>query len=185
MGFKKKLELKDIILLITILILIIVNLVLLLKKIVLPKQKEESTNWKLSAVNETTNVTKVPQTDDEIIRYLSTLNERARIEYYCGQFIKYIKYADYSSAYGLLYDEFKQNYFPTEQDFANYITEFYPKFFALEYDDISMQGDIYVIRLKVINTIDSNAEEKIQRIVIKENYYNDFVMSFQVEQEKN
>ena len=51
----------------------------------------------------------------------------------------------------------------------------------LKDDDISRQGDIYVLRLKIIDASSSEQnKEVVQRVVIKENDLDDFVLSFQV-----
>lgn len=184
---KAKFNVKDIVLVIIVLMLFIVNLIIMLKKVNNKTENENnlSKNNNIVYENKATSQKETPQTNDEIIRYLSTLNERDRIQYYCGQFFKYINHSDYQSAYNLLYADFKTNYFQTMEDFEKYALEFYPKFFALDYDDISRQGNIYVLRVKVIDIENPNQQENFQRIVIRENDYNNFELSFQVIQSSN
>ena len=102
------------------------------------------------------------------------------MQYYCGQYFKHLEKHEYDAAYNLLYTEFKQNYFPTVEEFEEYVKKTYPEQWALDYDDITRQGDLYVLRLKILDVLGSRENEKIQRIVVRENYYNDFVISFQV-----
>lgn len=181
----KKINKTDIILVIIVLFLIIVTLILYLKNIVIPKQNKEKT-YQLATViskeEKENQQVSVPQTDEEITKYLSTLGERDRMQYYCGEYIKHLKHKEYEQAYNMLYTEFKQNYFPTIEEYEEYVKKFYPEYFALQYDDITRQGDIYVLRLKIIDAMNSekSEEENIQRVVIKEYNYNDFVISFQV-----
>lgn len=181
-----KLDKKDIILIITIIILIIINLTIYLKKVLIPKQENKlSTNQFSTVVSESTQeqnnqTVEVPKTNEEIIKKLSTLGERDRMEYYCGVYFKHIEKKEYDEAYKLLYSEFKEKYFPTIEEYEEYIEKTYPKNWALEYDDITRQGSIYVLRLKILDILGSKDDEKIQRIVVKENNYNDFVISFQV-----
>lgn len=181
-----KLDKKDIILIITIIILIIINLTIYLKKVLIPKQENKlSTNQFSTVVSESTQeqnnqTVEVPKTNEEIIKKLSTLGERDRMEYYCGVYFKHIEKKEYDEAYKLLYSEFKEKYFPTIKEYEEYIEKTYPKNWALEYDDITRQGSIYVLRLKILDILGSKDDEKIQRIVVKENNYNDFVISFQV-----
>ena len=55
---------------------------------------------------------------------------------------------------------------------------------VLEYDDIDRYNNIYVIRLKILDYNSSPSDEpKVQRVVIRENDYNDYVVSFQVVKE--
>lgn len=183
---KSDVKLNDLILLIIILLLTIISLIMYLRETVVKNQNEDEFSINSNVVRESEETEEkqqvsVPQTDEEIIKYLSGLGERDRMEYYCGRYFKCIQHKEYEEAYNMLYSEFKQNYFPTIEEYTEYIESFYPEYLALKYDDITRQGDIYVLRLKIIDAVNSkNDEENIQRIVIKENYYNDFVLSFQV-----
>ena len=182
-----RIEKKDIILILIILILIIVMLVLFVKTIMYPKTTTQVPNYtpKTTRSAETGKkvVVQVPQTDDEIIKMLADNNrfqERDRIEYYCGEYFKHLENKEFDKAYDLLYPEFKNKYFPTLEEYKAYIERTYPADYAFIYDDISRQGDIYVLRLKICDVLGSRENEKIQRVVIRENNYNDFVLSFQV-----
>ena len=178
---KRKIEKTDIVLILIILILIIINLILYLKKEIKTNQDDTyQLSTVLSEKKQQNEQIQIPQTNEEIIKKLSTSNERDRMEYYCGEYFKHIEKHEYEQAYNLLYTEFKQKYFPTIEEFEEYVKKTYPKAWALDYDDITRQGDIYVLRLKIYDVLGSRENEKIQRIVIKENYYNDFVISFQV-----
>ncbi len=185
MAKLQKIEKLDIILIIIILILIVVNLVLYTKKIEQPKYMMYQTSENTSPTfdkkdKEETQIVEVPQTEQEIIQKLSTLGERDRMEYYCGIYFKHIEKKEYEEAYNLLYPEFKEKYFPTLEEYETYINNTYPANWGLEYEDITRQGYIYVLKLKVLDLFGSKENEKSQRIVIKENNYNDFIISFQV-----
>jgi len=188
-----EIDIKLLILLIIIVSLVTIILIVILKKIVIPKANDGNykSNISNSIVVNNTNETKttIPTTDEEIIKYLSTLGERDRMQYYCGKFFNYIYKAKYEDAYKLLNSDFKSNYFPTQEEFEEYIENAFPTFYGIEYDDISRQGDLYVLRLKIVDFTNvgksesestNEEEDNIQRVVIRENYYNDFEMSFQV-----
>lgn len=180
-NLKRNIEKKQIIIIIVLLILVIISLILYSKNVVEDNEKNNINNkTTISESEEKAQTVEVPKTNEEIIKKLSTLNERDRMEYYCGEYFKHIEKHEYEQAYNLLYTEFKQKYFPTIEEFEEYVKKTYPKAWALDYDDITRQGDIYVLRLKIYDVLGSRENEKIQRIVIKENYYNDFVISFQV-----
>lgn len=187
----KKSNITYIILVIIVILLLIFNLVIYLKKFAKPNQEKEinssnSQNITKQEVEKKAESQKtIPKTDEEIKKYLSTLGEGNRMEYYCGQFIKYIDEGQYEKAYSLLYDEFKDNYFPTIHEFEEYVKNFYPKFFAVVYDDIDRYNDTYVIRLKIVDyKANESDEQKIQRIVIREYSYNNYKISFSVETDK-
>lgn len=180
----EKVDVRLLILILTVIVLIIINLIVFTKKFYKPKIEEDKANEKITIVGEeqkkTPEPVSVPRTDEEIVKMLSGYGERDRMEYYCGQYFKCLEKHQYDAAYNLLYPEFKQNYFPTVEEFEEYIKKTYPAQWALVYDDITRQGDIYVLRLKILDVLGSKENEKIQRIVVKENNFNDFVISFQV-----
>ncbi len=181
---KSKVEKKDLALILIIVILIIFILTLVSKKFVKPNEQPQQSNEIRTTEESDKNKENVQvdylSTNEEKIKYLSNLGERDRIEFYCNEFLKCIQNENYEEAYNLLYNDFKQNYFPTFDEFKDYIKKTYPYEFAVDYDDITRQGDIYVLRLKILDVLGSRENEKIQRIVIRENNYNDFVISFQV-----
>lgn len=123
---------------------------------------------------------KVARTDEEIIKKLSTLGEWDRMDYYCGEYFKYLVDKNYESAYNLLYPEFKEKYFPTLDDYTKYIEKTYPNGFSWTDEDITRQGNVYVLKVKILDTKGTRDNEKSQRIVLKENNYNDYIISFQV-----
>lgn len=177
---QRKLKKRDVFLIIAILVLVIINLIVFVKEYAKPKLHNQGNPGKISTVKSEKEEAIVPKNDEELILKLSKMKERDRIEYYCGEYIKKIEQKDYESAYNLLYPEFKEKYFPTLTSFKEYIEKTYPKDFALDYDDITRQGKIYVLRLKILDILGSKENEKIQRVVILENDYNNFVLSFQV-----
>ncbi len=177
---KNQVNIKDLLLILSILILIIVNLTLYLKTILLPKKEENQTYKITSTIKENTQTVTVPKTQEELIKKLSKLDERSRMEYYCGEYFKHIEKKEYKKAYELLYSEFKEKYFPTIESYEEYIKKTYPKNWALEYEDITRQGSIYVLQLNILDIDGTRDNKKPQRIVIKENNYIDFAISFQV-----
>ena len=178
---------KLIFLILAVVILIILNLIIFTKKIVQPemqlKQQEQDNDAVSQAQNDKKNEqdnVKIVRTDEEIVEMLSGYNERDRMEFYCGEYFRHILKGEYDAAYNLLYSEFKQQYFPTVEAFEEYAKKTYPTSFALDYDDITRQGDIYVLRLIILDMDGTKETEKTQRVVIKENSYNNYVISFQV-----
>lgn len=166
------------ILIVLIVIVTIINLILF-KKIM-----QRETN-KSAVINNTTTeeVTETKSEEDEAAEELAKLQkmtERDRMEYYFSKFIKYIKNEEYTEAYNLLYPEFRENYFKTQEEFKNYAKKTYPSSVGFSYNDIERQGSIYVLIISVIDTNKKIGEEKTQRIVIKENDFNNFILSFQV-----
>lgn len=156
--------------------IILINLILIVK--IIPKSgiHRNVNNYKNENNSEITTLSK----SESELEKLKNMKERERMEYYFSKFISYIKEEDYSKAYDLLYPEFKEKYFKTQEDFNNYVRKTYPKSVGFSYNDIQRQGYIYVLIIDIIDPTKKAGTEKSQRIVIQENDFNDFVLSFQV-----
>ena len=178
-SLKRSIRKRDLIIIIIIVFLAIISLVIYSKELQSVKKQENNGEITISQ-NEEKKEVQVPRTDEEIVKYLSKLGERDRMEYYCGEYFKHIEKKEYEAAYNLLYPEFKESYFPTLERYEEYVKKTYPSNWALDYEDITRQGDIYVLKLNVLDVLGSKENEKSQRIVIKENNYNNFSISFQV-----
>lgn len=169
---KNKLKILDYILIITLLITIMIVVIIVIKSL----EKKSIQN---NAINNEKNITSIKQ--DNSGNELKDMSERERMEFYFSEFMDYIENGKYQEAYNLLYPDFKDNYFKTLEDFKKYVNKTYPEFVSFSYNDIERQGNIYVLMITVINPDLSKSEaKKSQRIVIKENNFNDFVLSFQV-----
>ena len=169
------------ILIVLIVIVTIVNLILFSK--IIGQQNHSHSHSSSYNVTSQENVAK-EKTEEELAQEeldkLHKMTERDRMEFYFSKFIKYIKNEKYTEAYNLLYPEFKERYFKTQEEFRDYAKKTYPKSVGFSYNDIERQGSIYVLVITVIDTNKNKGTEKSQRIVIQENDFNDFVLSFQV-----
>ncbi|HBC84787.1 MAG TPA: hypothetical protein DCZ30_05140 [Clostridiales bacterium] len=169
---KNKLKILDYILIITLLITIMIIVIIVIKSL----EKKSIQN---NAINNEKNITDIKQ--DNSGNELKNMSERERMEFYFSEFMDYIENGKYQEAYNLLYPDFKDNYFKTLDDFKKYVNKTYPEFVSFSYNDIERQGNIYVLMITVINPdLNKSEAKKSQRIVIKENNFNDFVLSFQV-----
>ena len=162
-----------------IIITTMINLILFSKIL-----QSNSKNNKEASLESNTEETIQEKSEEDIakeeLESLQKMTERDRMEYYFSKFIKYIKNKKYTDAYNLLYPEFRENYFKTQEEFKEYAKKTYPSSVGFSYNDIERQGSIYVLVITVIDTNKNKGEERTQRIVIKENDFNDFVISFQV-----
>lgn len=113
---------------------------------------------------------------------VASLNERQRMQTYFGRYLSYIESGDYESAYNLLYDGFKQSYFPTLEDFESYAQNNYPSNMVVEYTNIERQGTIFILTVKIRNALSDNTQTDTpeQQVVVTENDVNDFKLSFAV-----
>ncbi len=177
-----KIKFNDLVILTIVLILTVISLSFFVKEVLSSKTPDETAGAKKFTVvkEKEKEQIQVAKTDEEIIKKLSTQGEWDRMDYYCGVYFKHLAEKEYESAYNLLYSEFKEKYFPTLETFREYVEKTYPNDFSWVDDDITRQGNIYVLKVKLLDTKGTKDNEKSQRIVLKENNYNDFVISFQV-----
>jgi len=118
--------------------------------------------------------------NDVNLARLRNATERERIEDYVNQFLKCIENEDYSSAYDMLYDEFKENYFPTEEEFEGYVSKRFPSMMSKTIKNIERNDDIYVLWVEIKNPIEVGDTTREVNFVVRENGLNDFDLSFQV-----
>lgn len=184
---KEKNKLIYIILAIVILILIAINLQIFINNQYNVAQTEnEVSNNQIQNQNINTNYNTVSSEEDEQNRTnkISSMTERQRMQTYFGTYISYIENKDYQSAYDLLYDGFKQNYFPTIEDFITYAQNNYPSNIVVEYTNIERQGTLFILTVKIRDALNDSAQTEAQenRVVVMENGINDFKLSFEVEE---
>lgn len=118
---------------------------------------------------------------DNITTRLQGMEERDRMEYYFSMFLGYIEADEYEKAYQLLYPEFKEKYFPSLEKFEEYMSTVFSEMTNIEHENIERNGEVYVLWINITDALDAKPGEKKQmNIVIKENDYNDFVLSFSV-----
>ena len=119
------------------------------------------------------------QRDLQIRADLSDESEQERIQYYCANFFKLIDTNNYEDAYELLYDIYKENYFPNINNFKRYFKEYFPSDFGLSYNNIERLGDIYVLNVNVKDTVNGSYGKNFNMyVVVKENGLNDYSLSF-------
>jgi competence protein ComGC len=110
---------------------------------------------------------------------LESMTERARIEYYATKFLNYVEQANYSEAYNLLNDTYKQNYFPNLSSFEKYAKENFSKMMNIDYTNFERSGEVYVIWMTITDAVNGGPDSgKEINFVVKENDYNDFELSF-------
>lgn len=120
-------------------------------------------------------------TEEEKILELKSMSETDRIHQYFSSYINSVDTRDYETAYGYLYPEFKQNYFPDQASFEKYIDGYYPMFMGIQYEDIERQGSYYILKVLVYDAIQrEQVEYKEQSFIIYELDFGEFVLSFQV-----
>ncbi len=119
--------------------------------------------------------------EDVVISKLAEMEERERMEFYVSKFIKEIEASNYENAYAMLYDVFKENYFPTITEFEDYAKKTFPKSMAVKHVNIERSSNTYVLYVEISDMLASkNSEGKEMNFVIREDELNKFELSFSV-----
>ena len=110
---------------------------------------------------------------------LSGKSEQQRMEAYCSKFFRLVDRGNYEQAYELLYDDYKENYFPTLNNFKKYFEDYFPSDFGLSYENIERLGDIYVLMVNVSDVVNGSYGHNFDLyVVLQEKEINNFVISF-------
>lgn len=119
--------------------------------------------------------------NQKLVAVLQDMEERERMEFYFSIFLSYVEEGKYEKAYQLLYEDFKNTYFPTLEDFENYIPTVFSEMSSIEHENIERSGDVYILWLSISDAVNGSPDNKREmNFVIREIEYNDFEMSFSV-----
>lgn len=162
-------------------ILVLLLLILLLVVAVKSKNNVENTDQAVEVkIDEKANKKAQEAVQDGIVERLKGMSEQKRMEYYASEFIKALEARNISYAYKMLNKDFQKNYFNTEESFEDYVKKYFPKLTSVKYVNMERLGDIYVLDLEVNDILSSEPNNFNCYIVIKENDYNDYELSFSV-----
>lgn len=178
----EKEKLINILLAIAILILIALNISLFIthnSHLSEEKNVTATNNIELDLNNRTPTTEK--QDEQNRREKLASYTERQRIQTYFGEYISFVESQKYEKAYNLLYDRFKENYFPTLESFTEYAKANYSNEMSVKYNDIEREGELYILKVNLINIANNQASNEAQ-VVIKESDIDDFKISFEVNQ---
>ena len=96
-------------------------------------------------------------------------------------FIRMLNARDYSHAYAVLSEGFRNNYFPTEQDFINYVQENFYDYIIFTNNSHTNEGDVYIFNVTLIGGASSAAESQERTFNILLGEGTDFTLSFNME----
>ena len=96
-------------------------------------------------------------------------------------FIRMLNARDYSHAYNVLSEGFRNNYFPTEQDFINYVQENFYDYIIFTNNSHTNEGDVYIFNVTLIGGASSAAESQERTFNILLGEGTDFTLSFNME----
>ena len=110
-----------------------------------------------------------------------TANQQKRVMMNIDKWIQMLNNRDYTSAYKVLNETFRNNNFGSEEKFVAYMKEKYPLHYKIEFSSFSEEGSAYVQSIKLKEIGSENAEGKALDIIMKLKEDIDFEMSFNKE----
>lgn len=117
---------------------------------------------------------------DTFIENYNTLKDSEKASVNVDIFMQMINTKDYSHAYEVLSDGFKSNYFPTEEDFKNYVKENFYNYNILQINNSTNEGTVYIFRSTVTNGENAETENKEKTFNVSLEEGTDFKISFNV-----
>ena len=115
---------------------------------------------------------------------LYSMNEPDRIKYYFNKYIDCLENKDYETAYNMLDQKFKDNYFQTLDSYVTYVNNKYSPIISVTYDDFNRMGNYYILDvtfLDLFSSTDDNMVGTTQKFIFYETDYDVYTMSFQAE----
>ena len=110
-------------------------------------------------------------------QYNSSTDER-KVQFNIQKFFDAINDGDYAYAYNKLDQTYRNNNFPTQVDFENYMKTTFYAYNKLGYTSYEKNGDLYIYKMVITNSEDSTQTIEKQ-FVVKLLEGTDFVMSFE------
>ena len=108
----------------------------------------------------------------------SNSNEAEKVQYNIQLWFYTINDGDYVYAYNKLDETYRNNNFPTQVDFENYMKTTFYAYNKLGYTSYEKNGDLYIYKMVITNSEDSTQTIEKQ-FVVKLLEGTDFVMSFE------
>ena len=163
--------------------IMLLNVVMFFNKIVLPKiemaELEKEYLEKYANIKKDNIVLNSEGMTDYQWALFQLKGENDRMKYYVSRFLTFVMELDYEKAYELLYDEFKTRHFDTYEKFEDYAKEKYSISMSVEYTDVQVQGDTYIVFVTIKDNLFTR-KDRTQTFVVKEDDFNNFVLSFSV-----
>lgn len=118
--------------------------------------------------------------DEEYLKKYENLEVEEKVANNINKWVKMINHRDYKTAYSVLDEAFKNNYFKTEEDFEKYMRRYFPSHYEIEFKDFSKEsGSIYT--MDVLFKDMTNKENEFKRtFIMKLKDSTDFVMSMEI-----
>ena len=105
-------------------------------------------------------------------------NNQRKVQLNIDKFIKMLNNKDYIHAYEVLDDNFKNNYFKSEEDFKKYIKNNFLEYSNIEFENYKEEGEVFIYQIVLFDKLSRSDKKLRMNIIMKLNEGTDFVMSF-------
>lgn len=114
----------------------------------------------------------------EFVEQYNSSTDEKKVQFNIQKFFDAINDGDYAYAYNKLDQTYRNNNFPTQADFENYMKTTFYAYNKLGYTSYEKNGDLYIYKMVITNSEDSTQTIEKQ-FVVKLLEGTDFVMSFE------
>lgn len=97
-----------------------------------------------------------------------------------NKWIQMLNNRDYSSAYKVLDETFRNNNFGNEDKFEEYMREKYPLHYSITFNEYNEENDVSIVAITLKDITNKDSTTKDLKIIMKLNENYDFVMSFEI-----
>lgn len=118
---------------------------------------------------------------DNFKKNYNVSNEQEKVMMNIDKWVQMLNNRDYTAAYNVLDQTFKNNTFGSEEDFEDYMRNNYSLFYKIKFSDFSEEGTIFVQHITLVDINSDSNEGKELEIIMKLEKDTDFVMSFSIE----
>lgn len=111
----------------------------------------------------------------------SSANVQRKVMMNVDKWVQMLNNRDYTAAYNVLDETFRNNNFGSEEKFETYMRTNYPLHYQIKFSSFSEEGITYVQHITLIDINSEDGKEKELDIIMKLKDGIDFVMSFSIE----
>lgn len=119
---------------------------------------------------------------EEITNKYNDSSDQQKIVINIQKIVAAINSRDYDYIYSKLSDEFKNNYYKTIEDFANYMNSIFSGNFSVIFNDFNNEGNICIYNISLQGIKRSDKTTINMQIIMKLIENDDFIMSFNIKQ---
>lgn len=103
-----------------------------------------------------------------------------KVQMNIDKWVQMLNNRDYSSAYNLLDETFRNNTFGSQEKFEKYMNENYSLQYSITYNEYKEENDISIMGITLKDILGKNETTKDLKIIMQLNNNYDFVMSFEI-----